>query len=473
MGAFGYLGATALTAALLLRLQVRNTSSSFAPTATSLSYAGVEGFAADATPDPQSFFEQSKRGSKRGSKRAWTRDWDKQRTRVSVAWLDDEPRTNFDRPTDFFDAEQTGEDSDLGSERVHNDIANFDRPTDFFDAEQTGEDSDLGSERERHGFNPPVDFQEEAGVSALPETADDDLDLPNVPNYWPSFAPSEFDPVPAPRGPLAREKELDPQVLDITYQARGAQRFKNIRSPQRAVGMIFELEVLVPYTELYCTLWNEVAIQHNLPPVTADEVNRAMTHLSVDGPIKEFQWTFDREIAHGLLMEFQDRLKSAVQDKTRIAAFAEASVGATAWLNIVKEEKINAAIVGHHSGAVLRDLADAAGLADFATVSVEDNLYSLEQAFLNASVKIEMAPSECCTFVTSPRSVMAAHDALMKGVSVSGVHPRYELTVSDLIIDSFEDLNFEKVRMAMSANVLPDYQLEPEPELELDRFNPR
>jgi beta-phosphoglucomutase-like phosphatase (HAD superfamily) len=431
-----------------MRIQVRYSSSSFPfdrrSTATSLSYAGVEGFAADANHDPQSLVEQGKLGSKRGSKRAWNTDWDKQRARVSVAWLDDEAQDDLDRAV-----------------------------TDFFDADKAGEVSDLSSERERHGFNRLVDFQGEAGVSAPPETADDALDLPNVPDYFPSYAPSEFDIVPAPRGPLARERELDPQILDSTYRAAGAQRFKNMRNPQRAVGLIFELEVLVPYTELYCTLWNEVAIQHNLPPVNDDEVNRAMSNLGVDAPIKEFQWTLDREVAHGLLTEFQERLKSAVQDSTRIATFAQASVGATAWLDIIRDEEINAAIVGHHSGAVLRALADAAGLADFATVSVQDNLESLEQAFLGAAVKLEMAPSECCTFVASPKSIMAAHEAYMKGVSVSGVHPRYELTVSDLIIDSFEDLNFEKVRMAMSANLLPDYQLEPLPEPELDRFTPR
>merc|ERR1719181_1907653 len=137
-----------------MRIQVRNSSSSF-PSAiprarTSLSYTGFEGFAADAEPgSTSSFMEQGKRGSKRGSASlAWDHRWDERRSRVSVAdWPDNEPLA-FNRP-----------------------------------------------ERERHGFNEPVDFQEE-------ETAADDLDLPPVPDYWTGFAPSPFDLEPAPRGPL-------------------------------------------------------------------------------------------------------------------------------------------------------------------------------------------------------------------------------------------------------------------------------
>jgi beta-phosphoglucomutase-like phosphatase (HAD superfamily) len=262
-------------------------------------------------------------------------------------------------------------------------------------------------------------------------------------------------------------------VLELTYKAAGAQRLKNMVSPQRAFGMIFELEVLVPYTELYCTLWNEVAVQHDLPSVNEGEVKRAMANLGVDAAIKEFHWTADRAAAQEFLTDFQARLKSAVQDKARLATFAEASVGVTRWLDTLKEEEIQTVIVGHHSSDVLRELADAAGLTGFTLVSVEDNFESLEQAFLNAAAKLEMAPSECCTFGASPQSVMAAHNAYMKGVSLSGVHPRYELTVSDLIIDSFEDLNFEKVRLAMSSSEIPELQLEPLPEPELDRYAPR
>jgi beta-phosphoglucomutase-like phosphatase (HAD superfamily) len=355
----------------------------------------------------------------------------------------------------------------------------FGGPVNFMpDADEAVEDSDPGGlgDRERRGFPvQPVDYQDDpADFSARPNTGADDLDdFSNYPNFTPSFPPSFFDPEPAPRGPLAREKELDPQILNNAYEANGAQRLKNMLNPQRAFAMIFELEVLVPYTELYCTLWNEVAIQHDLPSVTEDEVSRVMSKLGVDATIKEFQWTFDRATARGFLTDFQARLKSAVQDKTRLATFAKASVGATRWLDLLKDEEIHAAIVGHHNGDVLRDLVDAAGLTGFTIVSVEDNLDSLEQAFLSAAAKLEMAPSACCTFGASPTSVISAHQALMRGVSVAGVYPRYELTVSDLIIDSFEDMNIDKVRVVMSTNEIPDWKLEPLPQPEPDRYAPR
>merc|ERR1719379_687968 len=117
--------------------------------------------------------------------------------------------------------------------------------------------------------------------------------------------------------------------------------------------MIFELEVLAPYTELYCTLWNDVAKQYNLWPVTEDEVNRAMTNVGADATIREFHWTYDRAAAHGLMTEFKARLKSAVQDKTRLATFAEVTAGTTRWLDLLKEEEMQIAIVGHHSRDVL------------------------------------------------------------------------------------------------------------------------
>jgi beta-phosphoglucomutase-like phosphatase (HAD superfamily) len=354
---------------------------------------------------------------------------------VSVAWRDettrDETPADFNRLLNFRDADEAAEE----------DLRTGPEPRDF------------------HGA--PPDFQED----------EEDLDVSNAPDVL--FLPSPFDVEPALRGPLAREKELDPQMLNMTYEASGAQRLKNLRNPQRAYGMIMELEVLAPYTELYCTIWNEVALEHDLPLVTEDEVKRAMANLGVDAAIREFQWTFDREEALGLLTDFQARLKSAVQDKPRLATFAEVSVGATRWLDLVKEEEIKAAIVGRHSSDVLRDLANAAGLTDFMIVSVEDNLDSLEQAFLSAAAKLETAPSACCAFGASPKSVSAAHNALMKGVSIAGVHPRYELSVSDLIIGSFEEMNLDKVRAVMSTNELPDYQLEPELQPEPDRFTPR
>ena len=65
---------------------------------------------------------------------------------------------------------------------------------------------------------------------------------------------------------------MDPVALQESYKAAGAKRWRNVAAPHKKYLQIFDLEVLVPYTGLYCAIWNEVAVQNAFPPVTEDAV---------------------------------------------------------------------------------------------------------------------------------------------------------------------------------------------------------
>ena len=76
------------------------------------------------------------------------------------------------------------------------------------------------------------------------------------------------------------------------------------------------------------------------------------------------------------------------------------------------------------------------------------------QRLLSAAVKMGRAPNACVVFEADPRGVTAAHNASMKAVALTSLHPAWEFGAADLTVASFSDLSVVNVRRLFALDGL-------------------
>ncbi|CAN0229187.1 unnamed protein product, partial [Ectocarpus sp. 8 AP-2014] len=60
---------------------------------------------------------------------------------------------------------------------------------------------------------------------------------------------------------------------------------------------------------------------------------------------------------------------------------------------------------------------------------------------LQAALKIQRSTMKCCAFDCRQEGMIKAHDADLRGVCRIGVMAAWELRLSDLSVESFDDMN--------------------------------
>lgn len=96
-------------------------------------------------------------------------------------------------------------------------------------------------------------------------------------------------------------------------------------------------------------------------------------------------------------------------------------------------------------------------------MSAETGYETESQEFLGASLRIQKPPDHCMVYDTSPSATIAAHDSDMRFVALNNVYPSYELSGSDLIVKTYQELNLQNVRKLFGDR---DYDLEVEQEVD-------
>jgi beta-phosphoglucomutase family hydrolase len=72
--------------------------------------------------------------------------------------------------------------------------------------------------------------------------------------------------------------------------------------------------------------------------------------------------------------------------------------------------------------------------------------------FLRAAEKLKLSPNECLVLEDASNGVKAAKNAKMKCVAITTTHTAEQLSEADLVIDSFEQLDFKKLSGVLAQN---------------------
>eukprot|EP00879_Flechtneria_rotunda_P014666 GHRR01015326.1.p2 GENE.GHRR01015326.1~~GHRR01015326.1.p2 ORF type:complete len:126 (+),score=43.20 GHRR01015326.1:616-993(+) len=81
-----------------------------------------------------------------------------------------------------------------------------------------------------------------------------------------------------------------------------------------------------------------------------------------------------------------------------------------------------------------------------ALVTVEDELDTISQRLLTASVKLRRPPNMCVYFDSSPPGITAAHNCTFKAVAVQGMYRPRQLKAADITCSSLTELTVINMR---------------------------
>lgn len=147
--------------------------------------------------------------------------------------------------------------------------------------------------------------------------------------------------------------------------------------------------------------------------------------------------------------------------------------GSKELVDILRKHNTPVAVVSTRPRRLLERAIDAVGMEGVfdLIVSAEDVQRGKPdpEMFLYAATCLKFIPERCIVVGNSNSTVEAAHDGLMKAVSVVGKFRAYELGASDLVVSRLDDLSIVDLKNLAdldSVEFSPPMELEPEPEEE-------
>jgi beta-phosphoglucomutase-like phosphatase (HAD superfamily) len=246
---------------------------------------------------------------------------------------------------------------------------------------------------------------------------------------------------------LAEQPEmLRAADLNVALQPDHLSRLKFMNFPLQAYGMLFKWEVLVnDCIEVYRKPWQAVAEEHGLPMPDDDDVMRAVGMRPERAIMQTFLWSDDWGFTQQLAFEHFEAKNNVLSTLE-----FEPAEGVLQWLETLHEYQVPCCICAGTSLSkpAIEVVLSKAGLSDYfdAMVTQEDGCETAEQSYLVACIKTRRPPERCVVFDDDPRGVIAAHDAMIKAVAVTGMHSSGELRHADLRISGLDDLSLMSLR---------------------------
>ncbi len=122
---------------------------------------------------------------------------------------------------------------------------------------------------------------------------------------------------------------------------------------------------------------------------------------------------------------------------------------ANAFLLKLKDHNLKIALATSSRRTKMEMVMREVGLLDFfdATVTGDEvsNGKPAPDIFFKAAERLHLQPNECIVIEDARTGVIAAKNASMKCVAITTTHSADQLRDADIIIDSFENLNFEEL----------------------------
>jgi len=238
---------------------------------------------------------------------------------------------------------------------------------------------------------------------------------------------------------------MDIDTINESMKITGAERMKYAMHPDRAYGLVYDLDVFIDIPQIKVIAWNKVADIHGYPRFNFH--GRPQSHI--DDMMAErvvlyvFKWTDDIKKARAIVYDFNQVL---VQVLLHHSVLTQES--ARAWLDLVVDFQIPCALVSFFDRNTIESVLKKLGLeSKFAkVVTAEDEVENMSQAYLLASIELQRPPEQCAVFCTTVESITAAHNCTMRAVAVVGRSTAPQLSNADLTIVDFEELTIYNLR---------------------------
>jgi beta-phosphoglucomutase-like phosphatase (HAD superfamily) len=238
---------------------------------------------------------------------------------------------------------------------------------------------------------------------------------------------------------------LDIDAINESMKVTGAERMKYAMHPDRAYGLVYDLDVFIDIPKIKAMAWNTVADMHGYPRF--DFNGRPQSHIDEMMPEKVvlyvFKWTDDIKKARAVVYDFNQVL---VQTVLRHGVLTQES--ARVWLDLVGDFQIPCALVSFFDRKTIISLLEILGMeSKFAkVVTADDEVENRSQAYLKASIELQRPPEQCAVFCTTVESITAAHNCTMRAIAIVGRSTAPQLSNADLTILNFEELTIYNIR---------------------------
>ncbi|CAN0103040.1 unnamed protein product [Ectocarpus sp. 6 AP-2014] len=267
---------------------------------------------------------------------------------------------------------------------------------------------------------------------------------------------------------LIKDPFLTPGRINEIMDPNNIQRHQYNTNPDSSYGAVFQLDTLVDVIPgLIYPAWLEVARALNQNAPTLHTVERGYGWTPEQMFLREFNWRLTQEELEGGL-EIYERtiLRQALKyqpTETR---------GSRRWLETLRRIPMPMAVLSRLPSAIVDAVLEKTELSgyfeDQHRVTAEDEPYDDYRGYMLAALKIQRSTMKCCAFDCRQEGMIKAHDADLRGVCRIGVMAAWELRLSDLSVESFDDMNVLNFRQIFADREFEPgmLQLELEPEAE-------
>lgn len=241
---------------------------------------------------------------------------------------------------------------------------------------------------------------------------------------------------------------VDVDKLNEQLRHTGALRLRHSMKPDEAFGLIFNFDnVVANLPAIQLQAWHKLAEELGKPPplqlrTEILDVSPERTLLQVLG------WAANHKEAQKMSFQLAAITSDILSEQNA------PQPGVTEWLNALANFNVPCALITCLDRQTVRRALERMCLHDYFTVmvSAEDDLETLSQRLLGASLKLARPPNMCVFFDAGPRGITAAHNCTMKAVAVQGAFRTYQLQAADVTVSRLCDLTVYNIRR-LFANV--------------------
>lgn len=242
---------------------------------------------------------------------------------------------------------------------------------------------------------------------------------------------------------LSGEKtRLDVDTLNEELRVRGAARIRHSMCPDEAFGLIFDWDdVVVDTRALQRAAWKSVAAAEGLkyPSIERSHMFEMRPERAA---MNVLQWTRDMRRAQELAWLVATSYAQALRE------VEQPLPGVVDWLAVMSKTNVPCALVTAMDRGTAGELLETLGLRNYfgALVTADDDMETIAQRYLSASIKLNRPPNQCVVFGATPAAMAAAHNCTMRAVAVIGTHTAPQLRSADLTISSMSELSVVNIR---------------------------
>eukprot|EP00798_Chlamydomonas_sp_ICE-L_P019750 gene19750-26442_t len=208
-------------------------------------------------------------------------------------------------------------------------------------------------------------------------------------------------------------------------------RHRHVSRPDEQYGLIFNFDgVLAPIRAAYVRSWANLAKAKGIPVALSRHQQQALGLRNTSperAMIDLLGWTRDLKVARALSTPLP---------------------GVQQWLTNLSTYNVPCALVSSLDRATVKAMLQRMNLQNYFSVMVtaEDDMETMSQRLLAASMQLHRPPKLCVAFEDNPPGITAAHNCTMKSIAVCNSYPAYQLKQADVTCGALDELAVYNIR---------------------------